>query len=129
LQPLRILVVDDEPDVRDVVREYLSQVGHDVDVMPSGREAIDHLGTGVAPYDLALVDWSMPGIGGRDVIQSIAERYPDTVIMITTGQITDALHKQRTAAGGIEVLEKPFSLRDLGRRINDAMEKRRRVPA
>ena len=62
---LRLLVVDDEPEIREVVCEYLEGIGHHVDAAGSGKQAIEALAGTLLPYDVAIVDWTMPGIAGR----------------------------------------------------------------
>ena len=68
MESWRVLIVDDEVDIREVVAEYLDALGHDVIPVGSGREAMDLIDRGGARFDIALVDWQMPGISGRDVI-------------------------------------------------------------
>lgn len=108
----RILIVDDEPEVREVLGAFLTGQGHDVVIMASGREALDYLGKG-PPVDVALVDWNMPGITGRDVIESVRERSPTTGIVIIAGRDDIAMRKAQVQSGAVGVLKKPFPLREL----------------
>lgn len=118
---LRILIVDDEPDVRDVLREYLHTRGHDVTALSSGREVLDGLrdslhgdDRGIGHLDVALVDWHMPGISGRDVIEALRVSRPETEIIVSTGEISEALR----GISSDQILRKPFSLRALARRLD-----------
>ena len=117
----RILIVDDEPDVREIMCDYLTSVGHLVEVAPSGREAVARVREEDAAYDVALVDWNMPGIGGREVIETLKELHPETVVVVTTGDQVDALRQPRRASRWDAVVRKPFALRDLVREIDALM--------
>jgi DNA-binding response OmpR family regulator len=114
---LHILIVDDEAEVREIVAEYLRAAGHVVRLMASGREALDHIGQTLDCYDVALIDWRMPGISGRDVIQGIRHQCPNTRVVIATGELSDNLRFGRDDIGAVEVLRKPFSLRELNERL------------
>ena len=114
---LRILFVDDEAEVREIVSEYLRAMGHAVRVLASGREALDHIAGCPTCYDVALIDWRMPGIGGRDVVQGIRQHSPSTRVIITTGELTDGLRFGRDDVGAVEVVRKPFSLRELAEKL------------
>src|SRR5689334_2815646 len=111
MPPWRILVVDDETEIREVVAEFLESLGHDVDAFASGKQAIERLSEEILPYDLALVDWSMPGISGRDVVQEILRRSPTTRVVVATGRY------DVTPLPGLNVLQlgllrKPFQLKE-----------------
>jgi two-component system, cell cycle response regulator CpdR len=118
---MKILIVDDEPDLMELLREYVALLGHEVTVMPSGRAALDHLAYEPVSYDLAVVDWRMPGITGRDVVQSILAQCPHTRILITTGESADQIRAQRPEGRGWQVLQKPFSLRELKQKMAGLM--------
>lgn len=112
----RVLVVDDELDLREVLTDYLESHGYDVDAAGSGKEALLRLGEALRPYDIALVDWTMPGITGRDVVQEIVRRSPTTSVFIATGRM-DAVGLPANVEAVVTVLRKPFALRDLVRVI------------
>lgn len=117
---MRIMLVEDDVGIRDVVTEYLTRKGHIVDSVGTGREAIEAIHQPRRSYDVALVDWQLPGISGRDVIQTITNRSPETAILITTGLPKSSRLVQRTVTQSqIGILRKPFSLRTLHRRLMD----------
>ena len=120
----RVLIVDDESDIRDVVSEFLESVGHHVDSVASGREAILRIGTSPVPYDVALVDWTMPGISGRDVLAEIARTSPTTRLVIATGKV-DPLQLPGGAVAEIPLLAKPFTFRELLSVLNYAISTER----
>jgi DNA-binding response OmpR family regulator len=114
------MLVEDDVGIRDVVTEYLTRKGHIVDSLGTGREAIEAIHQLRRSYDVALVDWQLPGISGRDVIQTITSRSPETAILITTGLPKNSRLVQRTVTQSqIGILRKPFSLRSLHRRLMD----------
>ncbi len=117
----KVLIVDDEVDIREVVAEYLEAVGHDVVAVGSGREAMDVLDRGAEQpggvrFDIALVDWQMPGIAGRDVILELGRRNVTPAVLIITGHISESLGRTtphvRTA-----IIHKPFTLSELVERM------------
>lgn len=121
----RILMVDDEPEIRELVTEYLEGMGHHVDAFASGKQAMERLGIALRPYDLALVDWTMPGISGRDVVQDIQRRSPVTAIVIATGR-HDITPPPGMNITNLMLLRKPFSLRELARALEGAMSRAER---
>ena len=121
----RILVVDDVPDNRDVLRRHLVRQGYEVDEAPDGTAALRRAAE--VPYDLMLLDVRMPGMDGREVLTRI-KREPATrdlpVVMIS------AADELATIAGCIEggaedFLPKPFDPVILGARVNASIEKKR----
>lgn len=122
MPPWRILIVDDESEIREVISEYLEALGNHVDAFARGRQAIEQVGQEILPYDVAIVDWTMPGISGRDVVQAIQKGSPTTRIIVATGQL------DLTAASGLNlqemaVLRKPFTLRSLSGTLSEVMER------
>jgi signal transduction histidine kinase len=109
----RILVVEDEPAVREMLVEVLAGQGHDVVAREDGASALTHL-DGPA-FDLALVDLSMPGMSGWEVAKGLREAQPQVPIALVTGwgdQIDFGEARQR----GIDYLvPKPFNVDDMTR--------------
>lgn len=110
---MRVLVVDDEPEIRDVLSEYLRSLGHDVHCAGSGREAVEAVARGEGGFDVALVDWHMPGITGRDVLEGIAAHSPATRVLVITGHVAERVGRGHFAGLVARVCHKPFSLRAL----------------
>lgn len=120
--PWRILVVDDEVEIREVLTEFLEGLGHSVDALASGKQAIERLSTLSEPYDLAVVDWTMPGITGRDLVYEIQRRSPRTVIVVATGRL-DLTPLPGLEPLAVPILRKPFQLRALQSALIAAMER------
>jgi DNA-binding response OmpR family regulator len=79
----RILLVDDEKNIRLTLRELLTRAGHDVSTCEGGAEAIELLQH--ESFDLLLVDLKMPTVGGMEVVAAARTRHPDMVIIVLTG--------------------------------------------
>jgi two-component system, NtrC family, response regulator AtoC len=104
MQPAKILVADDEQNLRRVLTALLRREGHDVLQAASGLEAIEHLGQ----VDVVITDLRMPGADGMEVLRTASAKHPHVpVIMITAygsvGQAVEAIK-----AGAFDYIEKPF---------------------
>jgi CheY-like chemotaxis protein len=82
-QPLRILVVDDDPNSRDGLTELLIDEGHAVEACKAAVRALAHLETG--PYDVLLTDLVMPGMSGLELIRTARITYPQLRCFVMTG--------------------------------------------
>ena len=115
-----LLVVDDEPRFCDSLKVLLSTAGYRVDTALSGEEAISYFQD--KSYHLALVDLDLPDLNGNDIARFVAEKHPDTVVIILTGRATvdtviDALHH-----GVYDYLHKPYDSDHLLRIITNAIQ-------
>jgi CheY-like chemotaxis protein len=104
LEPLRVLAVEDEPEVLDLVRAMLGHAGHTVFGAASGREALALFAR--HPVDLVITDLGMPGMTGVTVAGEVKRRRPVPVILLTGW--ADELEGE-TVPGVDVVLAKPFS--------------------
>ena len=113
----RILIVDDEREIRELQAEYLLARGYEVATAASGAEALRLLQDRSASFDLAIVDWQMSGIHGRAVIDVIRRDASHIKVLISTGKAPEEVSDQtaRRLAGGM--LRKPFSLRSLATEV------------
>ncbi|MBP7582814.1 MAG: response regulator [Spirochaetes bacterium] len=103
---VKILVVDDEPGVRQVLINYLTGVGYEVDSAQDGGVAIEKLGKD--SFDLVITDLKMPNMDGRALLQIMADRFPDTPKLVLTGYSTDEdiIHALKTGAS--DFITKPI---------------------
>jgi CheY-like chemotaxis protein len=107
----QILVVDDSEDVREVLREILSQHGHTVVTFEDGESALTAIET--QRFDLAMVDLALPGISGLEVASGLKGRWPDVTVVIMTGY-TDRMGPEGAQRNGADfVMTKPFTLDQL----------------
>ncbi len=119
----RILVVDDEPQIRRIMRTTLTGAGYEVDDAKTGEEALEKL----RDYhpDLVLLDMNMPGMGGLAACREIREGTGVGIIMLTVRN-TENDKVAALDAGADDFVNKPFSTPELLARIRAAL---RRVPA
>jgi two-component system KDP operon response regulator KdpE len=118
----RILVVDDEPQIRRVLRATLSAQGYEVQDARTGEDALVSVRN--SRFDLILLDMNMPGMGGLETCRSIRSGSEVAIIMLT---VHDAEQDKVAAldAGADDYITKPFSMPELLARIRAAL---RRLP-
>jgi excisionase family DNA binding protein len=102
----RILVVDDEASIRDLLAKTLALAEYDVDVSPDGRSALERLR--LYPYDLLIADLKMPGMDGLNVIREAKRLKTDLPVIIITGYSTEASAIEAVNLGVAGYLTKPF---------------------
>jgi two-component system, OmpR family, KDP operon response regulator KdpE len=119
----RILVIDDEPQIRRLMKTTLIGVGYEVDDAKTGEEGIEKLGQ--FHPDLVLLDVNMPGMGGLAACSLIREDKNVAIIMLTVRD-SEADKVAALDAGADDFVTKPFSTPELLARIRAAL---RRVPA
>jgi len=105
---MRILVADDEPSIRFVLREALEAEGHELREVESGDAAVQALAGG--HFDLAFLDIRMPGPSGLEVLEQLRGTGCDTAIVIITAQNTMDNAVEAMKRGALDYLVKPFSL-------------------
>jgi two-component system, cell cycle sensor histidine kinase and response regulator CckA len=121
-EPVTVLVVDDEPDVRRVAALALRRAGHSTLEAKNGREAVDiyrELGEGI---DLVLLDLVMPVMGGYEALEELRAIDPELPVVIFSGYDATAVRDALAAATAPTVfLQKPFKLDVLGERIDEVL--------
>jgi len=118
----RILVADDDEDVRDIVRAKLSRAGHDVRCVADGPTALESIR--LWRPDLAVLDRAMPGLDGLDVLREVRRdpEVSETRVIMLTGHARIADRDTGIAAGADEYVFKPFSPQDLLDRVDRVLE-------
>ncbi len=117
-----VLVVDDDSDIRGLVRELLERAGHEVIDAPDGTEGL-RLFYAKQP-DLVILDVSMPGMEGWEVLERIRELSDVPVLMLTAR--AEELDKVRgLRAGADDYVTKPFGRQELLARVDAALRRRR----
>ena len=94
----RILVVDDEENLRRVTQIKLQQAGYEAMTASDGRQALEVLSK--HPQDLVVTDLKMPGMSGIDLLQRVKEEYPEVIVVVVTafGTIESAVDAMRQGA-------------------------------
>ncbi len=117
----RILVVDDQPIILELLQTQLREDGHEIETANDGREALQKLGAG--GFDLLLTDQSMPGMTGEELAVAAREKFPALAVILLTGFGGSTLDTDHEMPGVDIVLGKPATLVDLRRAIVQAMQK------
>ena len=102
----RVLVVDDEASIRDLLAKTLALAEYDVDVSPDGRSALERMR--MYPYDLLIADLKMPGMDGLTVIREAKRFKADLPVIIITGFSTESSAIEAVNLGVAGYLTKPF---------------------
>ena len=121
--PERILVIDDEENIRSTLEEFLQMQGYRVNTASNGGEGLDLLGR--YDYDLVLSDLKMPGIDGIAVIEWVRETSPGLPVLVMSGHATVDSTIRALRLGAYDYLLKPFGLDEIERTIENCLEKRR----
>ena len=120
-EPARILVVDDDPEMSELLAEILAEEGYQARTAGSGKEALWMMHS--VPFSVVVTDLRMQGMSGMELLTSIREAHPEVeVIMITAfGTIDTAI--EATRAGAYDYITKPFRTAEILAVIRRAMEK------
>jgi DNA-binding NtrC family response regulator len=108
---LNILVVDDDPDLREALGQVLSEEGHVVDVAQDGETAMEQLAS--RPFDLVVSDVWLPKVDGLTLLRLVRREFPLTEVLLLTahGSIGDAVTAMKD--GAVDYLRKPFDIQHL----------------
>jgi two-component system, OmpR family, response regulator len=113
----RVLVADDDPDIRDLVEFKLSQAGYAVQAVPDGVVAWDEFQK--ERPDLVVLDVMMPGLSGFDVLRKIRDsEWPEVPVLLLSAKSRDSDVDTGFAVGATDYVIKPFSPRELLHRVN-----------
>jgi response regulator RpfG family c-di-GMP phosphodiesterase len=123
--PAGVLVVDDEPAIRDLLFEGLKDSGFDCSVAANGSEALEQLRR--RRFGLVLSDIDMPAMDGVKLLQRVKEAHPDVEVVMITGVVDVEVALRAMRMGANDYLTKPFNLEEVRLTVERAMEKRRLV--
>jgi len=112
---MRILVIDDEPLVAQVMAEALQYEGNEVAIAGSGKEGLRAIEEN--PPDAVFLDIIMPGMDGIEVLRRIRERSPDLPVIIITGWASQRQIDEARRLGVTDVIFKPVALKNLTRAL------------
>ena len=118
----RILVIDDEPDVRSLVEQTLKPAGHEVVPAADGREGVDSYCA--KPADLVITDIYMPNQEGLETIMELRRRFPDVAIIAMSGWSTaETMLSIAQKLGAVGILQKPFVAEELLAMVGNALRR------
>ena len=121
--PARLLVVDDEATVTDLLQEFLVSLGYEVEVASSGDAAVARIP--VFRPDVVLSDLNMAGLTGLDVMRFSRQTDEETVVILITGETTTAVAIDAMRQGAYDYIIKPFELDDVQGSVERALATRR----
>ena len=105
------LVVDDDPDIRELLKDIVLQHGHEVTVVDNGEEALEELDK--QRFDLVFLDLVLPHLSGVEVLRAIKERNKKTVVAVITGFGDDPQALEAMAMGPMFFIRKPFDISEV----------------
>ncbi|MFH2103462.1 MAG: response regulator transcription factor [Chloroflexota bacterium] len=121
----KILIVDDEPNVRFILERTLSGAGYLLDKAENGAEAIEKIKANV--YDLILLDLQMKPIDGMQVLTAVRRRDPDTAVIILTAHSTIESAVEALRMGAFDYLFKPASPETIRERVQEGLKQRQQT--
>jgi CheY-like chemotaxis protein/HPt (histidine-containing phosphotransfer) domain-containing protein len=117
----RILVIDDEPDLLDILKDILQLSGFEVETHTSGVEALNRVKS--FKPDAVLTDYRMPEMTGMDVLRKVNSIDPDLPVLFLSGNLSKEVVLDALSAGVFGVLEKPFKQEDVVGLCKNAAER------
>ena len=117
----RVLLVEDEPAVRSLIRTVLERVGYTVLQAAGMREALALLEQAETPVDLLLTDVVMPGGSGRELAEQARAAHPRMEVIFMSGYTDEAVERHGVLASGTHFLQKPFTPAQLSRVVGEVL--------
>ncbi len=117
----RILLVEDNPDVREAIGSLLEAMGHAVSTASNGEDALRVFDEQGGEFDLLLTDVIMPRMSGQEIASRIVERRPAMKVIFMSGYPDNALVQDGILGDGINFLQKPFSASVLGKKVRELL--------
>ncbi len=108
VEPLQILVVDDEQSICMLLQDVLTRFGHSVTTCQDGATGVDLAGG--TTFDLVFLDIRMPGMSGLEALKKLRELQPEATFVMITGFAKDDIIDEALQSGAAACLCKPFSL-------------------
>lgn len=118
----RVLLVDDEPEFLEVMRERLENRDMIVDTSDSAADAFEKIQSQL--YDAVILDLKMPGIDGIEALTTMREKRPELQVILLTGHATLEKGIEAMKSGAMDFIEKPADLEVLREKIKDAKNKK-----
>ena len=126
-ESLSILIVDDEPAMRELLKQALEAAGHQVSEADNGKSALASMEKHAA--DLVITDLKMEGMSGNELMHTLKMAFPDTGILLLTGHASLDTALEAMRMGALDVLQKPLNLAELEERIAKFAQEREKKPA
>ncbi len=122
---LRVLIVDDQVDIRRMLRLMLTELGiSQVFEAADGKQAMQFTDTSIDMIDVLICDWNMPEMSGLDLLKHLRVAYPDIPFLMVTGRADIESVTAAKAAGVTGYIIKPFSLDELTAKLTKVMQRK-----
>lgn len=121
MRPLTVLVVEDEAGIRGPVRRVLLAQGFEVLEAAGSEEALELAQRHEGAIDLLLTDVMMPGMGGAELARRMLAQRPGVRVLFMSGYSPEAVAKQGVLVPGTTLLQKPFTVDELVRRVRQIL--------
>jgi CheY-like chemotaxis protein len=117
--PLSVLLVEDDPAVRDAMRAVLESLGHEVQSASTATDALDVIQVCAADFDVVLTDAVMPGMSGLALAERLSQEHPDLPVVLMSGYSEEAVSGGRVLPPGVVFVEKPFTAQIISQAFRD----------
>jgi two-component system response regulator PilR (NtrC family) len=118
-KPKRMLVVDDEKSVRDLLAEYLNEYGYEVTCASNGQDALKAYKEG--PFDIILSDLNMAPMDGLELLNQVKQINPDAIFIMITGYPSITSSIEAIKKGARDYITKPFSIDEIRMKVERAL--------
>jgi PAS domain S-box-containing protein len=122
-----LLIVEDHAGLRELAYETLASLGYQVLLASDGEEAVQMFHAHSDEIDLALLDVMLPKLNGSEIYDRIHGGKPDLPVVFATGYSPDLALLQRVQEKNLPMLQKPYSPRDLARKVRETLDRRHRL--
>ncbi len=119
----KILVIEDEKNMREILKMLLEEEGYDVSVAGDGNEGLDWLNRDI--FDLVITDIKMPGVDGFHILKKAQEVSPETLVIMITAFGTTESAVEAMKFGAYDYIHKPFKIDEIRLVVKNALEKRK----
>ncbi len=104
---IRILIVDDNTDLLEIMDNYLNSFDYEVSTTENGHDALEMLE--LAPFEIIVTDIKMPMVDGMELLQNVSKKYPQTSVIVATAFSEEYSYMDVINAGAIDFITKPFT--------------------
>ena len=121
VEQLRILVVDDEETVRNLLQRTLAEAGYSVTTAANGEETLSAVSQG--EVEVVLLDLKMPGMSGIEVLGKLTTYWPEICVIIVTAVVDTQTAVETLKMGAYDYITKPFNRDEVVKKVQEAVEK------
>ena len=118
-----VLIAEDNDQIRVLGHNFLSRLGYTVLIAEKGREALEVLEKQEGRVHLLLADVVMPDMNGKDLFERASAKYPTLKVLYMSGYSGTVLSQRGVLEDGVQIIQKPFSVRDLATKVREVLDK------